>query len=161
MRHGYHMGLGNGYGYNMGYGFLGSYILIFILIIFAILAFILLRNKRNENSFVIKLIDILKEKYAVGIISADEYIERKAVIEDTKDSNLYITILLKRYAYCEVDTKEFFCIKNEIESTNIDNITKERLVKGELTYDEFKFRKDNEIWLFYLIDFCIVMRMDI
>ncbi|OOM78612.1 SHOCT domain-containing protein [Clostridium sp. BL-8] len=130
MRHGYHMGLRNGYGYNMGYGFWGSYILIFILIIFVILVFTLLRNNRTENPFVIKLIDILKEKYAVGIISADEYIERKAVIEDTKDSNPYIAILLKRYAHCEVDTKEFFCIKNEIESTNIDNITKERLVKG-------------------------------
>ncbi|OOP72534.1 hypothetical protein [Clostridium beijerinckii] len=141
MRYGYHMGLRNGYGYNMGYGFWGSYILLFILIIFAILAFILLRNKRTENPFVIKLIDILKEKYAIGIISADEYIERKAIIEDTMDSNPYITILLKRYAHCEVDTKEFFCIKNEIESTNINNITKERLAKEGLSYDEFKLRK--------------------
>lgn len=127
-----------GRGYHMGYGFYGSYILILILIILAILAFFLLRNKKNENLFVIKLIDILKEKYATGIINADEYIERKAIIEDTEDSNPYITILLKRYALCELDTKELFDIKNEIESINIDNITKGKLAKGELSYDEYK-----------------------
>ncbi|WP_297418388.1 SHOCT domain-containing protein [Clostridium sp.] len=145
MRHGYHMGYGNGYGYNMGYGFWGSDILILILIIFAALVFMLLRNKKTENPFREELIDILKEKYAMGIISADEYIERKSIIENIKYSNLYITILLKRYALCEVSTKEFFSIKNEIESINIDNITKERLVKGELSYNEFKFRKGSEV----------------
>jgi uncharacterized membrane protein len=141
MRYEYHMGFGNGYGYNMGYGFWGSDILIFVFIIFAVFLFVLFRNKKIENPYLIRLIDILKEKYALGIINADEYIERKAIIEDTKDSNPYITILLKRYAHCEVDTKEFFCIKNEIESTNIDNITKERLAKRGLSYDEFKLRK--------------------
>lgn len=141
MRHGYHMGLGNGYGYNMGYGFWGSYILIFILIIFAALAFILLRNKKTENPFVIKLIDILKEKYAAGIINADEYIKRKAIIEDAKYSNPYTTILLERYAQCIVDTREFFNIKNEIESNSINNSLREKLAKGELSYDEFKLMK--------------------
>ncbi|EKQ56179.1 MULTISPECIES: SHOCT domain-containing protein [unclassified Clostridium] len=135
MRHGYHM----------GYGFWGSDILILILIIFAVLVFILLRNNKTENPFREDLMDILKEKYAIGIISADEYIERKSIIENMKYSNLYITILLKRYALCEVNTKEFFNIKNEIEGINIDNITKERLVKGELSYNEFKFRKGSEV----------------
>lgn len=137
MRNVYHMGFGNGYGYNMGYGFYGSYILILILIIFAIFTFTLLRNKKTENSFVIKLIDILKEKYAVGTINADEYIERKAIIEQTNDSNHYITILLKRYAQCAVTTKELFDIKNVIESSNTDTIIKEKLSKGELSYDEY------------------------
>lgn len=141
MRHGYHMGFGNRYGYNMGYGFWGSYILMLILIIFVVLLFILLRNKKTENPFVIQLIDILKEKYASGIINADEYIERKAIIEDTEDSNPYTTILLKRYAHCAIDTKEFLNIKNEIESKGINNSTCEKLAKGELSYDEFKLRE--------------------
>lgn len=141
MRHGYHMGFDN------GYGFYGSDILILILIIFAIFAFILLRNRKTANPFVIKLIDILKEKYATGIINADEYIERKAIIEETKDSNPYITILLKRYALCEVGTKELFDIKNVIESINIDNIIKEKLAKGELSYDEYKAHSKKQIWI--------------
>jgi uncharacterized membrane protein len=132
------MGFGNGYGYNMGYGFYGSDILILILIIFAIIAFILLRNKKTENPFVIKLIDILKEKYAAGIIDADEYIERKAIVEDTEDSNPYTTILLKRYAQCAIGTKEFLNIKNEIESNRISNSVCEKLANGELSYDEYK-----------------------
>lgn len=135
MRHGYHMGFGN------GYGFYGSDILIIILIIFAIFTFVILRNKKTENPFVIKLIDILKEKYALGIINADEYIERKAIIEDTEDSNPYTTILLKRYAQCAIGTKEFLNIKNEIESNRINNSICEKLAKGELSYDEFKFIK--------------------
>lgn len=132
MRHGYHMGFGN------GYGFYGSYILIIILIIFAIFAFILLRNRKIENPFIIKLIDILKEKYAAGVINADEYIERKSIIEDTKDSNLYITILLKRYAHCSIGTKEFLNVKSEIESNRINNSVCEKLAKGEVSYDEYK-----------------------
>ena len=141
MRHGYHMGLGNGYDYNMGYGFWGSDILILILIIIAALAFILLRNKKTENPFVIKLIDILKEKFAAGIINADEYIERKAIIEDVKYYNPYTAILIKRYAQCILDTREFLNIKNEIESNNINNSLREKLAKGELSYDEFKLMK--------------------
>lgn len=137
MRQGNHMGFGNGYGYNMGFGFYGSDILIIILIIFAIIAFILLRNRKTENQFAIKLIDILKEKYATGIINADEYIERKAIIEETNDSNHYMTILLKRYAQCAVTTKELFDIKNIIESSNTDTIIKEKLSKGEISYDEY------------------------
>ncbi|MCE5219776.1 MAG: SHOCT domain-containing protein [Clostridium sp.] len=143
MRHGYHMG--NGYGYNNRYGFYGSDILIFILIIFVALVFILIRNKKRENPFVISLIDILKEKYAVGIINADEYIERKAIIEDTEYSNTYTTILLKRYAKCSIGTKEFLNIKNEIESNNINNSLQEKLAKGELSYDEFKSRMGSKI----------------
>jgi len=140
MRHGYHMGYGNGYGYNSGYGSYGSDILIFILIIFVALVFILLRNKKRENPFVISLIDILKEKYAAGIINADEYIERKAIIEDIEYSNPYTTILLERYAQCIVGTREFLNIKNEIESNTVNNALQEKLAKGELSYDEFKSR---------------------
>ncbi|HEY5525291.1 MAG TPA: SHOCT domain-containing protein [Clostridium sp.] len=134
MRHGYHMGM----------GFYGSYILIFLLVIFSILVFLLLKSKPSVNPFVIRLIDILKGKYASGIITADEFIERKSIIEDTKYSNPYTPILLERYAHCEVNTKEFLNVKNEIESNNIDNLISEQLANGELSYDEFKSRMGSE-----------------
>lgn len=126
------------HGYHMGFGFYGSYILIFLLVIVSLLVFLLLRNRTSANPFLIRLIDILKGKYASGIITADEYMERKAIIEDTKYSNPYTTILLERYALCIVSTKEFLNIKAEIESNNIDNLTRDSLAKGELSYDEFK-----------------------
>lgn len=128
MRHGYHMGM----------GFYGYYFLIFFLIIFSILIYLLLKRKPSPNEFIIRLIDILKEKYASGIITADEFIERKSIIEDIKYSNSYTPILLERYANCKIGTKEFMNIKNEIEQNKIDNDTAEKLVKGELSYDEFR-----------------------
>ena len=67
-----------------------------------------------------------------------------SIIEDITYSNQYTPILLERYANCEVNTREFLNIKNEIESNNIDNITGEQLVKGELSYDEFKSRMGSE-----------------
>ncbi|MDK2828341.1 SHOCT domain-containing protein [Clostridium beijerinckii] len=128
MRHGYHMGM----------GFYGSYILIFILIVFSILIFLLLKNKSSPNPFIIRLIDVLKVKYASGIITADEYIERKSIIEDIKYSNAYTPLLIERYADCRISTREFLNIKNEIENGNIDKLSCEKLAKGELSYDEFK-----------------------
>ena len=125
-------------GYHMGMGFYGSYILMFILIAFSILIFILLKNKPSPNPFIIRLIDILKVKYASGIITADEYTERKSIIEDIKYSNKFIPILLDRYAQCSIGTREFLNIKNAIESNNIDINTCEKLAKGELSYDDFK-----------------------
>ena len=126
------------HGYRMGMGFYGSYILIFILIIFSIVIFLALKSRPSPNPFIIRLIDILKVNYASGIITADEYIERKSIIEDITYSNSYTPILLERYAHCKVDTREFLNIKNEIESNNIDNITCGKLAKGELSYDDFK-----------------------
>lgn len=131
-------------GYHMEMGFYGSYILIFILFIFSIVVFLVLKSKSSPNLFIIRLIDILKVKYASGIITADEYIERKSIIEDIEYSNPYTPILIERYANCEVDTRGFFDIKNEIESSNIDNSAREKLANGELSYDEFKSRLDSE-----------------
>ena len=131
-------------GYHMGMGFYGSYILIFILVIVSLLVFLLLKNRPSLNPFVIKLIDILKENYAYGIITADEYIERKSIIQDINYSNQYTPMLLERYARCEVNTREFLNIKNEIESDNIDISARESLAKGELSYDEFKSRRSSE-----------------
>ena len=135
-------------GYHMGMGFYGSYILMFILVIFSIVVFLALKSKPSPNLFVIKLIDILKVKYASGIITADEYIERKSIIEDIGYSNPYTPILIERYAKCAIGTREFFEIKNEIESksNNIDSVLSERLAKGELSYDEFKYKRASETW---------------
>lgn len=128
MRHGYHMGL----------WFYGSYILIFLLLIILVLIFLVLKNQSSVNPFLIKLINILKDKYASGIITADEFIERKSIIEDTEYSNSYTPILLERYARCTINTEEFFNIKNKLESDKYDNSICEQLAKGELSYDEFK-----------------------
>jgi uncharacterized membrane protein len=128
MRHGYHMGL----------GFYGSYILIFLLLIISVLIFLVLKSQSPVSPFVMKLINILKEKYASGILTADEFIERKSIIEDTEYSNSYTPILLERYAKCVINTKEFLNIKNEIESNKNDVFICEQLAKGDLSYDEFK-----------------------
>ncbi|WP_333887711.1 SHOCT domain-containing protein [Clostridium sp.] len=128
MRHRYHMGL----------GFYGSYILIFLLLIISVLIFLALKNQSTVSPFVIKLINILKEKYASGILTADEFMEKKSIIEDAEYSNSYTPILLERYARCLIDTEEFFNIKNEIESNKYDSFICEQLAKGDLSYDEFK-----------------------
>ena len=133
-------------GYHMGMGVYGSYILIFILVIFSVVVFLALKSKPSPNLFVIKLIDILKVKYASGIITADEYIERKSIIEDIGYSNPYTPILIERYAQCAIGTRELLDIKNEIESNNIDSVLSERLAKGELSYNEFKSRRASETW---------------
>jgi uncharacterized membrane protein len=130
MRHGYHMGL----------GFYGSYILIFLLLIISVLIFLALKNQSPVSPFVIKLINILKEKYASGILTADEFMERKSIIEDIEYSNSYTPILLERYARCIINTKEFFNIKNELESNKHDFFICEQLAKGDISYDEFKLK---------------------
>lgn len=134
MRHGYHMGL----------GFYGSYILIFLLIIISILIFLAFKKQSPVSPFVIKLINTLKEKYASGILTADEFMERKYIIEDTKYSNPCTNILLERYASCLISTKEFLDVKNEIESNKHASFLCEQLAKGNLTYSEFKLKMIGE-----------------
>lgn len=124
-------------GYHMGMGFYGSYILMFILIAIFVLILFMVKNKPAPNPFIIKLIDILKEKYASGVITFDEYIERKSIIEDIRYSSQYIPILLERYAQCVIGSREFLNIKNIIESNKFNIITCEKLAKGEVPYDEF------------------------
>lgn len=122
----------------MGIGFYGSYILIFLLIIIFILVFLIFKNQSNINPFKIKLINILKEKYASSEITADEFIERKSIIEDVKYSNSYTHILLERYANCLITTQEFLNIKAEIESNKNNNLICEQLAKGSISYKELK-----------------------
>lgn len=131
MRHGYYIGL--------GFNDLES--LILILATSFILIFLLLTRKSEPNSFLSELINILKEKYASGIITVDEFLERKIIIEDIECLSPYTDVLAERYAQCFVDSKEFFSIKNEIENNCIDNLVCEKLARGEISYDEFKLEK--------------------
>lgn len=137
MRHGSHM----------GFGFYGSYILMFLLLVIFILIFLVLKNQSRINPFTVNILNILKEKYALGSINADEFMERKSIIEDTKYSNYYTPILLERYAKCLIDTQEFLNIKAELESNKNDTALCEQLAKGKLSYNEFKlkWRKNNEM----------------
>lgn len=125
-------------GYHIGMGFYGYDILIFILIILSILMFFILKNSSSLCKFKVRLLDILKGKYASGIISMDEFLERKSIIEEIEYSSQYTPILLERYASCIVSTDELFKIKNEIETIRLDDFIIEKLVKGELSYEEFK-----------------------
>ena len=130
-------------GYHLGMDLYGYYILIFILIIFSILMFFILKNNSSLSKFKIRLLDILKGKYASGIITMDEFLERKSIIEEIEYSSQYTPILLERYANCIFSTEELFKIKNEIETNKIDNFIAEKLVKGELSYEEFKAKSRN------------------
>lgn len=127
-----------GYGNHFGTAHYAVYFLIFILVSFSILAFKLLITKPLSNQFLIKLLGILKEKYASGEITEDEFIERKSIIEDIEYTSQYTPMLLDRYANCLVSTKELLNIKNEIENMKLDNNTCEKLAKGELSFEEFK-----------------------
>lgn len=130
-----------GRGYHMGFGFYGSY--FFIIIILIILALILISNKRTTTvtPFSLKLLNILKEKYAIGTITADEYKIRKSVIEEITFTSAYTPLLLERYANCKIDSKEFFEIKKEIENPNTSSDICEKLVKGEMSIQEYKYNK--------------------
>ncbi len=129
-------------GRHVGIGFYGSYILIFLLIIIFILIFLILKNQSNVNPFKEKLINILKEEYASSEITADEFIERKSIIEDAKYSNSYTPILLERYANCLITTQEFLNIKAEIESNKNNDLICEQLAKGIISYKEFKLNME-------------------
>lgn len=133
-------------GYHMGFGFYGSYILIFLLIIIILLVFLILRNQSNVNPFKVKLINILKEKYASNTITADEFIERKSIIEDINYSNPFTPILLERYANCLISTQEFLNLKAEIESNKNDDLTCEALANGTLSYNNIKSNWRKSKW---------------
>ncbi|EYE88880.1 hypothetical protein Q428_05770 [Fervidicella metallireducens AeB] len=130
-----------GRGYHMGFGFYGSY--FFIIIILLILVLVLISNKKTSapNPFSLKLLNILKEKYAIGTISADEYKIRKSVIEELTFTCAYTPLLLERYANCEIDSKEFFAIKKEIENPNTPPVVCEKLAKGEISINEYQSNK--------------------
>lgn len=129
--------------YHIGMDFYGSGILILTLIVFSIVMFLILKNNSSLSKFKIRLLDILKGKYASDIITMDEFLERKSIIEEIEYSSQYTPILLERYANCIISTQELFKIINEIETRKLDDFITEKLVKGELSYEEFKGKSNN------------------
>lgn len=103
------------HGRYMGYGFYGSYILSILvaLIIISLIVFLLLRQKKNR--FFEKSMEILKERYVKEEISADEFKEKKSVIEGLEVSNSAVISLVDRYVKGEINSKDFFITLEQIE----------------------------------------------
>ena len=102
------------YGRGMGYGFYGSYILsiLVILIIISLIVYILYIKKKKP--YFEKDIEILKERYVREEISADEFREKRSVIEGLEVSGPVVIALVDRYAKGEINSKDFFIILEEI-----------------------------------------------
>jgi len=98
----------------MGYGFYGSYILsiLVVLIIISVVVFLLFKRKKNYSFE--KSMEILKERYVMEEISADEFREKKFVIEGLEETHPAVITLVDRYVKGEVNTEEFFKILEEI-----------------------------------------------
>jgi putative membrane protein len=98
------------------------------------------------------LLKILKEKYAMGEISSDEYRERTMILDDEYldtdywmyEDNSEMMLLKEKYAKCEVNSREYIERRDDIirkrNSSGLD-ILKERYAKGEISFDEFKLMK--------------------
>jgi len=121
MRHGYYSGL----------GLYSPYIMTITVLLIALIIYLASKHKPvPPTRYFIRLLDILKEKYAEGLITYDDYIKRKVIIEEYEFLTPYSLILLERYAKCEIDTSELFKLKKTIEDENVDTITRENLSKG-------------------------------
>lgn len=132
MKHNFHWGL----------GFYSPYIMTITLLIIAVIVYLALKHKAPPNIYFIKILDALKEKYAEGILTYDNYIEHKAIIEEYEYSNPYSLLILERYAKCEIDITELFKLKKVIENESINISIRENLAKGVLSYDNYeKFNK--------------------
>ena len=99
----------------MGYGFYGSYILfiLVILIITSLIIFVLYKQKKNCNFE--DSIENLKERFARDEISADEFKEKRSVIDGLHVSNQVLIQLVDRYVKGKITSKEFFSIMKQIE----------------------------------------------
>ena len=132
MRHNVHWGL----------GYYSPYIMIISIAIIFVITYLAFKNKAQPNRYFIKVLDTLKEKYAEGIITYDEYIKRKNIIEEYEYLNPYSLILLERYARCEIDILELFSVKKIIENDSIDNLIREKLAKGVLSHNDYEKYKN-------------------
>lgn len=124
---------------------------LLILLIAAIIVLVVFlseyfRKRNPENN---ELLEILKEKYVRGEISADEYRERSILLEDeewleTDDSAL--KLLKEQYAKCEFDSREYVKRRDEllkIRKKSPMEMLKERYARSEISLEEFKKIKKN------------------
>jgi uncharacterized membrane protein len=102
------------HGRYMGYGFYGSYILssLVILIIISLMIFLLYKQRKNYSFE--KSMEILKERYVREEISANEFRERRSVIEGLEGSDPVLISLVDRYVKGQIDSKDFFAILEQI-----------------------------------------------
>ncbi|WP_411679984.1 SHOCT domain-containing protein [Clostridium thailandense] len=125
------------YGYHLGLGIYSPYIMTITVLLIALIIYLASKHKATPpNGYFIKLLDVLKGKYAEGLITYDEYVKRKVIIENCDFLSPYSLILLERYAKCEIDTAELFNIKEIIEDENTDNQTRENLSKGVKNHEK-------------------------
>jgi len=102
------------HGRYMGYGFYGSYILSILVILIIVSLIVFLLYKRRKNYSFEKSMEILKERYVREEISADEFREKRFVIEGFDVTDPLVTILVDRYVKGEINTEELFKILEEI-----------------------------------------------
>lgn len=127
------------YNYNWGLGFYSPYIMTITVLVIALIIYLTSKDKAAPpNIYFIKVLDSLKEKYAEGFITYDDYVKRKVIIEEYEYLNPYSLILLERYARCEIDMKALFKIKTVIENETIDVSIRENLSKGVISYNDYE-----------------------
>ena len=103
-----------GRGRYLEYGFYGSYILSILVIVIIIASIFFLLYIQNENHLFENSMEILKERYVREEISADEFREKRFVIEGFDVTDPLVTILVDRYVKGEINTEELFKILEEI-----------------------------------------------
>ena len=135
------------YGHFMGFGYNGAFILVIALIMAVVVLIVFLLNSKKEvNPKTQILLEILKERYARDEIKADEYRERKMIIEEDESFDPTMLVLKERYAKGEIDSSEFCTKRDEKQSGKINNaldILNQRYAKGEISSDEYKrIKKD-------------------
>lgn len=71
------------HGYQLGLGFYSPYIMTVTVLVIALIIYLASKHKSSPpNEYFIKVLDILKGKYAEGFIAYDDYVKRKSIIED-------------------------------------------------------------------------------
>lgn len=136
-------------GHFMGFGYNGSFILAFVLT-FAVIAFYFLMRdylKKKNDPYIREFLEVLKQRYARNEINAEEYLERKTIIEEEDFKDFPLLVLKQRYAKGDIDSKEFYEIINDfrdMKKCNPDmDILKEKYAKGEIGKEEFHEKKND------------------
>lgn len=145
------------HGYYSGWSSEGS-VLLLILLVTTVILLIILISKVTKSIRIPEydeLLNILKERYAKGEITADDYRERSIILEDEYNQDDYweyaenteMVLIKGKYAKGEIDSREYIekseAIKKEYNSSPLE-ILKERFSNGEISEKEFKKIK-NEI----------------